>query len=294
MANKENKRSLRQKIQDFMSTTKGQTIMNYAYNWGASVVIMGTLFKLTHLPGANFMLFAGMGTEVLIFFLSAFDLSGVKKGENAAGAPVSFGGAIPAGNFVVGNDGSGDAVAGGTVFAGGNVPAGNAVAGGGPSIVVVQGGVAAQPGAPAQGGTYVPSGTPVQPGTPMQPGAAQTMGQPFVQQPQPAPAISSPAQTITPEMEEATAAYLEQLKAMTEMLSRCTVQAQGISQDAEQMNMLSKNLAGINAIYEMQLRSASTQIGTIDQVHEQTRRMARQIEELNEVYARMLQAMTSK
>lgn len=294
MANRENKRSLRQKIQDFMSTTKGQTIMNYAYNWGASVVIMGTLFKLTHLPGANFMLFAGMGTEVLIFFLSAFDLSGVKKGENVAGAPVSFGGAIPAGNFVVGNDGSGDAVTGGTVFAGGNVPAGNAVAGGGPSIVVVQGGVAAQPGAPAQGGTYVPSGTPVQPGTPMQPGAAQTMGQPFVQQPQPAPAISSPAQTITPEMEEATAAYLEQLKAMTEMLSRCTVQAQGISQDAEQMNMLSKNLAGINAIYEMQLRSASTQIGTIDQVHEQTRRMARQIEELNEVYARMLQAMTSK
>lgn len=294
MANRENKRSLRQKIQDFMSTTKGQTIMNYAYNWGASVVIMGTLFKLTHLPGANFMLFAGMGTEVLIFFLSAFDLSGVKEGENAASAPVSFGGVIPAGNFVVGNDGSGDAVAGGTVFAGGNVPAGNAVAGGGPSIVVVQGGVAAQPGAPAQGGTYVPSGTPVQPGTPMQPGAAQTMGQPFVQQPQPAPAISSPAQTITPEMEEATAAYLEQLKAMTEMLSRCTVQAQGISQDAEQMNMLSKNLAGINAIYEMQLRSASTQIGTIDQVHEQTRRMARQIEELNEVYARMLQAMTSK
>ena len=51
MANRENKRSLRQKIQDFMSTPKGQTIMNYAYNWGASVVIMGTLFKLTHLPG---------------------------------------------------------------------------------------------------------------------------------------------------------------------------------------------------------------------------------------------------
>lgn len=101
MANRENKRSLRQKIQDFMSTSKGQTIMNYAYNWGASVVIMGTLFKLTHLPGANFMLFAGMGTEVLIFFLSAFDLSGVKRGEETAGAPVSFGGTMPAGNYVV-------------------------------------------------------------------------------------------------------------------------------------------------------------------------------------------------
>ena len=95
MTNRENKRSLRQKIQDFMSTPKGQTIMNYAYNWGASVVIMGTLFKLTHLPGANFMLFAGMGTEVLIFFLSAFDLSGVKRDGTNAGASVSLGGNIP-------------------------------------------------------------------------------------------------------------------------------------------------------------------------------------------------------
>lgn len=292
MANRENKRSLRQKIQDFMSTSKGQTIMNYAYNWGASVVIMGTLFKLTHLPGANFMLFAGMGTEVLIFFLSAFDLSGVRRGEETTGAPVTFGGTMPAGNFVAGDAGLGNAGADGTIFAGGNLAAGNAVAGGCPSIVVVQGGVAAQPGAPIQGGASMQ--TAATPGMPFQSGGGQVMGQPFVQQPQPVSTPSTPAQTITPEMEEATAAYLEQLKAMTEMLSRCTVQAQGISQDAEQMNLLSKNLAGINAIYEMQLRSASTQIGTIDQVHEQTRRMARQIEELNEVYARMLQAMTSK
>ena len=99
MTNRENKRSLRQKIQDFMSTPKGQTIMNYAYNWGASVVIMGTLFKLTHLPGANFMLFAGMGTEVLIFFLSAFDLSGVKRDGTNAGASVSLGGNIQTGNI---------------------------------------------------------------------------------------------------------------------------------------------------------------------------------------------------
>ena len=63
---------------------------------------------------------------------------------------------------------------------------------------------------------------------------------------------------------------------------------------AEQMSALNRNLAGINAIYEMQLRSASTQINTIDQVHEQTRKMARQIEELNAVYARMLQAVQVK
>lgn len=259
MANRDNKRSLRQKIQDFMSTPKGQTIMNYAYNWGASVVIMGTLFKLTHLPGANFMLFAGMGTEVLIFFLSAFDLSGVKRKEEDTGEPTVVG-AMPAGAVVTGDTLSQQGVmpmnAG--AMAGGNV----AAAGGNPSIVVVQG------------------GAPVQAGAPVSP--VQSVADPVNNAP------------VTPEMEEATVAYLEQLKAMTEMLSRCTEQAQTISQDTEQMNLLSKNLAGINAIYEMQLRSVSTQIGTIDQVHEQTRRMARQIEELNEVYARMLQAMTSK
>ena len=58
------------------------------------------------------------------------------------------------------------------------------------------------------------------------------------------------------------------------------------------MSALNRNLAGINAIYEMQLRSASTQINTIDQVHEQTRKMARQIEELNGIYNRMIQALT--
>lgn len=259
MANRDNKRSLRQKIQDFMSTPKGQTIMNYAYNWGASVVIMGTLFKLTHLPGANFMLFAGMGTEVLIFFLSAFDLSGVKRKEEDTGEPMVVG-AMPAGAVVTGGTlpQQGVMPMNAGAMAGGNV----ATAGGSPSIVVVQG------------------GAPVQAGAPVSP--VQSVADPVNNAP------------ITPEMEEATAAYLEQLKAMTEMLSRCTEQAQTISQDTEQMNLLSKNLAGINAIYEMQLRSVSTQIGTIDQVHEQTRRMARQIEELNEVYARMLQAMTSK
>ena len=60
-------------LQKWMDSVPGQTFLNYAYSWGASVVILGTLFKLTHLPGANIMLFAGMGTEVFVFFISAFD-----------------------------------------------------------------------------------------------------------------------------------------------------------------------------------------------------------------------------
>lgn len=64
-------------IQNWMDSRAGQTFLNYAYNWGAAVVILGTLFKLTHLSGANTLLFIGMGTEVFVFLISAFDRSSV-------------------------------------------------------------------------------------------------------------------------------------------------------------------------------------------------------------------------
>ena len=57
------------RLQHWMDSVPGQTFLNYAYSWGASIVILGALFKLTHLPGGNFMLFMGMGTEVVVFFL---------------------------------------------------------------------------------------------------------------------------------------------------------------------------------------------------------------------------------
>lgn len=47
-------------------------IMPFIYNIGASVVILGAMFKLLNLPGGSIMLGAGLSTEALIFFLSAF------------------------------------------------------------------------------------------------------------------------------------------------------------------------------------------------------------------------------
>ncbi len=61
------------RMQKWMDSVAGQTFLNYAYSWGAAIVILGTLFELTHLPYASLFLYAGMGTEVLVFFLSAFD-----------------------------------------------------------------------------------------------------------------------------------------------------------------------------------------------------------------------------
>ena len=48
-------------------------IIAMAYGLGAAVVILGALFKIMHWPGADEMLIAGMGTEVLIFLISAFE-----------------------------------------------------------------------------------------------------------------------------------------------------------------------------------------------------------------------------
>lgn len=47
--------------------------MGKVYGWGAALVLAGALFKIQHYPGASIMLIVGMGTEVIIFFLSAFE-----------------------------------------------------------------------------------------------------------------------------------------------------------------------------------------------------------------------------
>ena len=57
----------------FISSEKGQRFFNFAYSIGAAIVIWGALFKILHLPGGNALLSIGMGTEVLMFVLTAFD-----------------------------------------------------------------------------------------------------------------------------------------------------------------------------------------------------------------------------
>ncbi|MFN8299149.1 MAG: gliding motility protein GldL [Chitinophagales bacterium] len=56
-----------------LTTKSARTYLNYAYSFGAAIVIAGALFKIMHWPGANYMLIAGMGTEVLIFIISGFE-----------------------------------------------------------------------------------------------------------------------------------------------------------------------------------------------------------------------------
>ena len=84
------------KVDDFLTSKAGKNVMAKMYGIGAAVVIAGALFKIMHWPGANQMLIIGMGTEVIIFMVSAFEpihmdldwtlvypeLAGMHDGEN--------------------------------------------------------------------------------------------------------------------------------------------------------------------------------------------------------------------
>lgn len=129
------------RLQKWMDSVPGQTFLNYAYSWGASIVILGTLFKLTHLPGANFFLFLGMGTEVFVFFISAFDRPFDKTADGME-LDIHTDTSMPTGQPA----GGGTVVVGGS---GGGAPATGASGETGGATIVVGGGG----GAPATGGT---------------------------------------------------------------------------------------------------------------------------------------------
>ena len=58
---------------ELFKTKRWKTFMGYVYGWGASVVLIGALFKLEHWQYSGLLLTIGLSTEALIFFLSAFE-----------------------------------------------------------------------------------------------------------------------------------------------------------------------------------------------------------------------------
>ena len=278
------------RLQKWMDSVPGQTFLNYAYSWGASIVILGTLFKLTHMDGADFFLFLGMGTEVLVFFLSAFDRPFDKTADGMELDTHVHAGATPT---IVGNVG-GDFVAsdtpivsGGSAGASGPVVIGGGGASSGGGTIIIGGGGSASSGeeVSVEKGSSVGtgSGTVVIGGgsAPVVGGGAPVGG-------------ASVSTSAHPELEAATAGYVEELKHLTETLSKVSAQNEKLAHDSEEMENLNRTLTGICKVYEMQLKSASSQIGTIDDINEQTKKMAAQIAELNKIYARMIEAMTAK
>lgn len=286
------------RLQKWMDSVPGQTFLNYAYSWGASIVILGTLFKLTHLPGANLMLFLGMGTEVLVFFLSAFDRPFDKTADGRDIPTHITEEYLETGKVTYDTNNS---VAGSQPVSGSHPVSGDAVVVGQPIVFA--------PGATASQGIASAATSEGTASSPVSAAASSVAASSSddkdadvaVQQPQSAavqqPVAGSTAwvggqQQITPEMEEAQNNYVEELKKLVETLEKVNEQSSRLTRDSEEMENLNRTLTGISKVYEMQLKGASQQIGTIDQINEQSRKMAQQIEQLNKIYARMIEAMT--
>lgn len=334
------------RLQHWMDSVPGQTFLNYAYSWGASIVILGALFKLTHLPGGNFMLFMGMGTEVVVFFLSAFDRP-FDKDEIGKELPHDYetDEEIAARLGLTDDDEEADDTDEDTIedttadetaeatsqpaaqpavqpvaaqpaaAAQPNTqPAAAAVqpvAQGMSGVVFVGGGAAAAPSAAATsatvdgGGNAAPETATATPNAAEAAQAAIAAATPAGAQPFDAEAkrlaeiirlandelLRRAQAVLSPEMEEATQAYIAKLRTLADTFTKVDEQSARLAHDSEEMAQLNRTLTAINKTYDLHFQSISKQVGTIEQINEETRQLAKRIEELNGVYRRMIDAM---
>ncbi len=317
MSNKApNKKSFRTKLSHFLGSHRGKTIFNYCYGFGAALAILGTMFKLLHLDGANIAIAIGLGTEVFIFTLSAFEppfrnyrweevfpvLTSHKEEDRPEFGPMG--------------------VVSGTVNIVGNAPQGQATDGNAPATVIV--GNTIQQEAQRASGFVGPKITEEE---------AQLLSESIKNVGE-----ASGQLTDVNKVTDVTERYLNQLSAMSENLNRfsdataslttvsnilldsyrsITDNSTDISENSkgyvEQMGTLNKNLYGLNTIYEIQLKSISSQIDTVDRINkglvhvrdmyegsmdgserfrQETENMAENLAHLNLLYTRMLEAMT--
>lgn len=318
--------NLVQRLQHWMDSVPGQTFLNYAYSWGASIVILGALFKLTHLPGGNIMLFFGMGTEVVVFFLSAFDRP-FDKTEVGKELPHEYetDEQIAARLGLKDEEGEGkEDNSSSSIKAPTPVPAMPVNGGvaspqvGAATVAVPATAIVTQPSAQVKATAQTASAAAVPPETTSTATASADSdtrlaaeaaikaatpegSQPFENEAQRLAQIIRLANdellhraqaALSPEMEEATQQYIEKLKQLSETFAKVDEQSARLTKDSEEMENLNRTLTGINKVYELHLKGISLQVGTIDQINNQTHKLAQQIEELNRVYGRMIEALT--
>ena len=319
------------RLQHWMDSVPGQTFLNYAYSWGAAIVILGALFKLTHLPGGNFMLFIGMGTEAVVFFLAAFDRPFDKQEidkelahdfesdeeiERAEGWEATSDLADQEASETIASETTtletapkvtsvaADAVQSQTAPTATSVVGGGIVGASG-TVIVVGGGTSASPSSISPAPAASPTaeiGTPVAP--------LQTAVSAHFDSPEGTATVEKEADklatiirlandellrraqaVLSPEMEAATQDYIEKLRTLNETLSKVDEQSARLTRDSQEMENLNRTLIGINKVYDLHFASISRQVTTIEDINAQTQQLAAKIEEVNRIYARMMQTL---
>lgn len=285
------------RLQHWMDSVPGQTFLNYAYSWGASIVILGALFKLTHLPGGNTMLFLGMGTEVVVFFLSAFDRP-FDKNEIGRELPEDYETdeeiAERMGLTTADEPDAPDAPDT-TIHIGPEAaaqPAGVVIIGGGAATVATA--AAGSPLSPEHPDIPESPESPKSPESPVMPASAGNEAERLADLIRAAndELLHRAQATLAPGMEEATEEYIAKMRTLTETIAKVDEQSARLAKDSEEMENLNRTLTGINKVYELHLKGISMQVGTIEEINSQTQRLAKQIEDLNHVYSRMIEALT--
>ena len=306
------KEIIKSKLNRLLSWEGGQRLFNFAYSIGAAIVIWGALFKILHLPGGNALLCIGMGTEVVMFIITAFDrppkeyhwedvfpeldkrnIEFDEDGNPVAPAPLARG-----------------SVQGGVVISGGS-------------------GVAGDASGSVTGTVTVKDSSPLH----LSDEDSQAISDSIAQMTEAARQLSKMA-----ELSNATTAYLEQMQAIASQMQTLHATTEALNQVSatllasytaitehsadiaanstgyiNQMNDLNRNIGGLNTIYEIQLKSVASQLDAIDRVNrgikdirdmyeksaaqsarycEETDKMARNMQQLNQVYEKMISAMT--
>lgn len=273
-------------IEKYFSSEDGQRVLNFAYSFGAAIVIVGALFKIIHIQGADLILCIGMGTEALIFALSAFD----KPATNYHWEEV-----FPILTSMDSKDRPDFA------------------------NIAKSAGIAA----PVQSGTTVNNVAPAQHSADSSYAAMPQMNFSFAGSDEAENATRqyvSQVSEMTSQLQrlkEITASLAEAQSVLLNSYSAISDNSEGLSSHStnyiQQMDSLNRNISGLNTIYEIQLKSVSSQLDTIDKVNsglssirsmyenstmdsfkirQETEKMTDNLSQLNKVYERMLSAMT--
>ena len=292
----------------FLKSDSGQRFFNFAYSIGAAIVILGALFKILHMPWGNTILTIGMGTEVLMFILTAFDkpekeyhweeVFPVLASQDPEDRPdFNTGGGI----YIGGAGGGGD-----EEYEGGDI-----------NVSVSE----------AKSAVGLPQGVNLSEEDTL------SLSESIAKM-----AAASDQLSRMAELTDATQQYLSQMAAISQQMQKLeatttalndvsqtllgsyraiTENSQTISDSStgyvDQMQALNQNISGLNTIYEIQLKSISSQLDNIDRVNrglkdirdmyeksaaesahycDETEKMARYMKQLNSVYEKMVKAMT--
>ena len=327
----------------FLSSENGKRTLNFVYSWGASIVIIGALFKILHHPLGSPILSVAMVTEALVFFISAFERPSneyhweevfpVLKSKNPLDRP-EFGGS---GNG--GNNGSGSIVVGDLSGLQGLGGSDSSQSLGGSSIVLGDlSGLQSGGGAPLTGNARAARSAEIgmaAMGLNVSEEDTRSLSESIKKLGDAAEQIAHMA-----DLTEATKTYIEQITGVSANLERFSTVTQSLSDVSDtivnsyrsiaaatttegteeqtvgyvqQMEQLNRSLSGMNEFYSAHLDGLRAQMDTIRQINDglgrirdmynnsvmdstafrnENERMAQLLSQLNQVYGRLLQAMT--